>query len=191
MRDVRITIEKIGVAGKDRVATEATYKAIYVENAHSDVVYCITLCGAYERKYYFVAELSLIYKERVLLDGDMLIICLRSDIVIIDLPTDKLRKAINVTSDLDMYGIYKFKEGYFVHGEMTNRYFDGGFDLLWEESGRDIFFCPDRENSIEIHEDHIDVWDFLGNKYTYDELGDIDSYERKYLANMLKKGEAK
>ena len=173
MRDVNITIEKVGDVGKDKPATDAAEKAIYVENDNSKAVYCITLCGAYSRKYYFVTELSVINTERVLLDGVVLIVCLWSDIVIIDLPTDNKRKVINVTSDLDMFGIYKFKSGYFVHGEMTNRYFDSEFNMLWDAGGRDIFYCPERENSIEIHEDHIDVWDFLGYKYSYNEFGEI------------------
>ena len=183
MQNAEITIEDLGTVAGNSAATVAVQKAIYVENEHSESVYCITLRGTCERKYYFVTELSVLHEDRVLLDGDLLIVCLLSDIILIDLQADKVRKVVNVTSDPDMCAIYKFKGGYFVHGEMTNRYFDSDFNLLWGASGRDIFFCPDRKNSLEIYDDHIDVWDFLGNKYTYDELGEINSFWR----NKLKK----
>ncbi len=181
MQDVKITIEDLGTVAKDSTATEAAQKAIYAENERSESAYCITLRGAYERKYYFVTELTEITAERTLLDGDLLIVCLWSDIVVIDMSADKICNVINVTPYLDMFAIYKFKGGYFVHGETENRFFDSDFNLRWEKSGRNIFYCPDREKSVEIFEDHIDVWDFLGYKYSYDEWGDINSYIRTTL----------
>ena len=181
MQDAKMTIENIGEVGKDKAAIDAARKAIYVENERGVSAYCVTLYGTYERKYYFVTEFSALNTERVLLDGDALIVCLWSDIVIIDLPTDKIRKVITVTPDLDMFGVYKFKDGYFVHGEMDNRYFDGEFNLVWDAGGRDIFYCPDRETSVEIHVDHIDVWDFFGYKYTYDEYGETDAFFRTII----------
>lgn len=180
MQNFTITVEEIGVTDAVPAAAEVAKKAIYVESEFADLVTCLTIGGAYKRKYYFVTTLTLRDLDRYLLEGDKLIVCLWSEILIFDLPNDKIKK-IAVTEGLELYAIYKFKDGYFIHGELFNSYFDRDFDFKWEADGRDIFFCPTREKSLEIYADHIDVWDFLGYKYTYDEFGELDSFERRYL----------
>lgn len=181
MLNEKITIERLGDVGKDRAATEAAERAIYVEKGYDETAYCITVRGEYDGTFYFVTGLSGINEERVLADGDKLIVCLSSDIVVLDLQTGKILKTIAVTQYVDMFAIYKFKDGYFVHGQMVNRYFDNKFALQWEYGGKDIFYCPNRESSLEICDDHIDVWDFEGNKYTYDEYGETNTFLRSFF----------
>ena len=148
--------------------------AIYVDNKDYALRESrITVSGKYNREYKVVAFCVPLCAERVIVDGDYLIICLWSNVLVIDLKADKLIKNIHFDG-YEIFRIFKFKDGYFIHGECYNRYLNKDFDLVWENSAADIFANPDVKEALEIFEDYVTVYDWDGIKHFYNEKGEFN-----------------
>ena len=147
--------------------------AIYVDDAdHALVESIVKVSGKYNREYKIVAFCVWLNDERVIVEDDLLIICLWSHVLVIDLKADKLVRNIHFDG-YEMFHIFKFKSGYFIHGEGENRFLNKNFDLVWENSCADIFVNPYVEKVLEIFDDYVTVLDWDGYKHFYNETGEI------------------
>lgn len=145
---------------------------IFAENSNKlTSVSQIVLSGKYNRTYnvltyFFVPELC-----RVLVDGDLLIFCTFSELVVVDLNQDKVIKSV----DFDCYQLFeiaKFKSGYIIHGEGEIRFLNRAFDVVWEGHCADIFANIIAEKDFEVFEDYVVAIDWNGYKHYYNESGE-------------------
>ena len=148
--------------------------AIFVDKADYGLKESLVkVSGKYNREYKVVAFCVPLDDDRVIVEGDMLILCLWSNLLVIDLKADELIKNIHFDG-YEMFRIFKFKEGYFIHGEGENRYLNKDFDLVWQNSAVDIFVNPDVKEALEIFEDYVTVYDWTGYKHFYNEKGEFN-----------------
>ncbi len=179
MDRIKIDIKISDTLSDPPLDEETLNNALFVE----DAPYClrvseITLRGKYDRKYKIVAFCVGLNADRVLIDKDLLIICLWSDLLIIDLNIDKLIKIIHFDC-WEMFGIYKFKTGYFIHGEDTTRYLNGDFEQVWEGGCVDIFVNFKADRVVNIFDDCWTIIDWYGYKHYYNEKGE---YKTEYCS---------
>ncbi|MDE6201622.1 MAG: hypothetical protein K2M47_07115 [Clostridiales bacterium] len=140
----------------------------------------IVLSGKYNKTYHVLAYFVTLNDETVLIDGDRLFICTYSEIAIIDLSLDKVVKVINCDA-FQLFGIYKFKSGYFVHGEMYNMFFNKSLDCVWKCGAVDIFVNPKVKSELEVHDNYITVYDWTGCCHYYNETGEFGiEYHSEY-----------
>lgn len=166
------------------VADEATFDeamrtAVYVESDDElRSIAHIAVHGKYERAYTLILALSALGKANAIIDDERLIICTWYDLIVIDLAADSLQTVIRISDFGTMFAIYKFSDGFFIHGELENFFLDRDFNVLWSASAADIFVNPDPTRNIKIFDDHITVWDFLDNKHYYNLFGE---YKTEYI----------
>ncbi|MDE7406630.1 MAG: hypothetical protein K2M89_07155 [Clostridiales bacterium] len=140
----------------------------------------IVLSGKYNKTYSVLSYFITLRDETVLVDGDRLFICLFSEIAVVDLVEDKIVNVIKYEC-WQLFGIYKFKNGYFVRGEGSNMFLNRNLDCVWEIGCIDIFANPKAENEFEIHDDYIAVYDWYGSRHFYNETGEFKTeYHPEY-----------
>ena len=180
-----------GLRSKDDLCTcidkQTRDQAIFTENCSElYIVSQIVLRGKYNCEYKVVSHSIKLNAERVLVDGDFLLICLFSELAIINLAQNRMQKIICFDC-YELFGIYKFQLGYFLHGEGENRFINESFELVWEESAVDIFVNYKAEKDIEISDDLIAVYDWAGFQHFYDEHGEFCRiYNSRYNCNEEK-----
>ena len=173
MEQTKIELNVIQGDFKTEVDAQTIASAIYVEESRQlHTVSKITLSGKYSRVYTIVDFFFGATKDKVLIDDDLLIVCLFSTLVIIDLKEDKLKQVIDFNC-WQLFKLFKFKSGYFIHGEGENRFLDKDFNVVWKESCCDIFFNSKVEKDLEIFDDYIVAWDWYGHKHYYNESGEF------------------
>lgn len=181
------TSVKINIIKRDlktQVKPSEFDNVIFVENSNElYTVSQIVLSGKYNKTYCVLAYFVTLHDETVLVDSDRLFICLYNKIAIIDLMTDRVLNVINY-DDYQLFGIYKFKNGYFVRGEDLNMFLDKSLNCVWKFSAVDIFVNPRVEKEIEVHDDYIAVYDWRGFRHFYNEMGKLKiEYHPEYDLN--------
>lgn len=173
MEEIKIELKSSDDLLETPLDEQTLENAIFVEGANYALrISTITVSGKYSREYKIVAFCVGLNENRVLVDGDLLIICLWSDILVIDLQSDRLLHDIDLDC-WELFGVYKFKSGYFIHGEGENRFLDKEFNVVWEESCCDIFVNSKVEKDFEIFDDYVIAYDWFGGKHYYDEHGEF------------------
>lgn len=173
MKETTITISILKRDLRTQVISSDFDNVIFSETgAELHTVSQIDLSGEYNKTYRVLADFVGLNDETVLIDGSRLFICLFDEIAVVDLTTDKVESIINY-ENYQLFGIYKFKSGYFVRGEGSNMFLDNDLACVWELGSVDIFANPIVENQFEIHDDYIAVYDWCGYRHFYDEAGMI------------------
>lgn len=136
----------------------------------------IKLSGEYVKEYTFLTFAKEISPNRVLVDKNLLVVCLCADIVVIDLNRDEIivDKYIN---SYTLYEIYKLKSGYFIWGEGESIFLNDKFEIVWRETCGDIFanliLMNLNKKICEVFDDYITVFDWFGIKHFYNENGEF------------------
>ena len=155
--------------------------AIYVEDEQNAIVSEVTVSGKFNRKYTVIGYLVELNQDRVLIDDNLLIVCLWSNLAIIDMKQNKLLKSMTLCDMGELFGVYKFKSGYFIYGELENFFINEHFEVVWEMGCIDIFVNPKAEKELEIFDDYISVYDWYGYKHFYNESGEFkEEYYPEY-----------
>ena len=150
-----------------------TESAFFVEEvSYALRVSKISLSGKYNREYTIVAFTIGLDDKRVLLDGDLLIVCLWSNILIIDLKSNELVRNVELDS-CELFEICKFKSGYLIHGEDAIRFMNADFEIAWDEWACDIYANKLVEKEFEVFADYATAYDWYGNKHYFDENGEF------------------
>lgn len=173
MEQLKIDLKSSNTFLETPLDAQTLKNAICVDDSNDSLVESnITISGKYNRKYKILAFCVWLNHDRVLIDGDLLIICLWANLLIIDLKEDKLIH--NIDFDCwELFRIFKFKDGYFIYGEGENRFLNKNFELVWEKGCIDIFINPKVENELEIFDDYVTCFDWCGYKHYYDENGEF------------------
>ena len=120
------------------------------------------------------------------MDNDWLLICLFKEIAVVNLKENRVYRVVDFEC-YELFGIYKFKTGYFVHEELDNRFLDKDFNIIWEWGCGDIFFNSKVEKDFEIFEEYIVAWDWDGYKHYYNESGEFktEHYPEYRMSDQL------
>ncbi|MCH5163962.1 MAG: hypothetical protein J1F36_02980 [Clostridiales bacterium] len=173
MEETKIDIKILKSVFQLPIDAQTIENAIFVEDTKELLVASqIELSGKYNRTYTVVSHFIELDPNRVLIDNDLLIIILFSELAIIDLQQDKLLRVIDFNC-WELFRIFKFKSGYFLYGEGENRFLNKNFDVVWEKGCIDIFVNPDVKEDLEIFDNYVTVFDWYGYKHYYDETGEF------------------
>lgn len=158
----------------DSRADEKTIEnAVFVED--SEYLYTVTeltLRGKYNRVYTVVTDFLEIEENEVVVNDNLLVMCVFNVLVIIDVLQNKVIKTIKFDDTL-LYGIYNFKSGYFVHGETINYLLTENFDTAWQCGCDEIFFNSKARKDLVVFDDYVVAFDSLGYKHYYNENGEF------------------
>ena len=72
------------------------------------------------------------------------------------------------------FEIFKYKLDYIVHGEVEISRLSADGDLIWQQSGADIFVTPkSNEDDFVVTDDYILATDWDNRKYRFDFDGNV------------------
>lgn len=91
-----------------------------------------------------------------------------SDIFQLNVATGEIIGKHEIDSYGPLFGLYRLKDGYVLHGELDIIGLDKDFHQQWLFSGYDIFATRDGKTPFEIKSDRICLYDFLDNYYEID-----------------------
>lgn len=94
---------------------------------------------------------------------------------------DLNRRSVVAVYDADLYGcafgLYRAKDGYFIHGELEIAKYDYVFNKKWSFSGRDIFVSSSNKQAFRLLDDRVCLYDFEDNYYEVDYNGKQLAYQ--------------
>lgn len=175
MCKTNIAIEILKDDLNTQVASVDLQNAIFIENGEE--LCCLSkiiISGDYCREYTVASHVLKLDNNRILLDGKLLLVVLWSELAIIDIEQNKLLDVLNFNS-WELFGVYKFKSGYFLHGEDSTRFLNGNFNLLWESGCVNIFVNYKTNCEVQIFDGYFTILDWYGYNHFYDENGELTS----------------
>ncbi|MFA9214531.1 MAG: hypothetical protein ACEQSR_11900 [Candidatus Methylacidiphilales bacterium] len=113
-----------------------------------------------------------IHDTCTIIENDRLLICCSDTIFCLSIPDLTLywRTQADRATCLE---IYKYQDSYIIHGEFEISRLDMNGNVLWQQSGADIFTTLDGKHSFEINDDYILATDWGNRKYKIDFNGMI------------------
>lgn len=173
MQETKIEIKIIKQDIDIPVAPKTVDNVIFVENNKN--LYSISqiiLSGRFNRTFNVITGFFVLHERTTLIDGDLLIFCTFSELVVVDLTQNKVIKSIDFDSS-QIFEIVKFKSGYILYGEEEMRFINRNFDIVWECGCADIFVNSRAEKEFEVFDDYVTVIDWDGYKHYYNEDGEF------------------
>lgn len=157
---------------EDKVDFNCMKNVINIDDSYQTYFFAeIELTGKYCRKYIFLSNFSNITERSICIDGDLMVVAICCSVVFYDLKEDKVIKIVDI--DTWAEDCVKLEKGYFIHGELTNLFFNTNFEIVWEASCADIFENTKVPDVMEIGKDYIAIFDWLGVKWFYNENGEF------------------
>jgi hypothetical protein len=109
-----------------------------------------------------------IHNNSAVVKEDNLYVACADKIFSVSLPDLKLRWAIQA-DQATCFGIYKADNGLFTHGELSVTRLGTDGQIIWQTGLRDIIVTVDSDkDSFIMHDDYIELEDFLRNNYKLD-----------------------
>ncbi|RKS02889.1 hypothetical protein [Flavobacterium sp. 102] len=111
-----------------------------------------------------------IYDNSVIIESNRILICCSHSIFCLSIPELNLlwqTKADSTTC----FGIYKYKDSYIIHGELQISRLNQNGEIIWQQSGEDIFITLDGKDNFEITDEFILAKDWENRKYKFDYNG--------------------
>ncbi|MBQ8522630.1 MAG: hypothetical protein IJ458_03070 [Clostridia bacterium] len=172
MKSYNVNEDSFNILKYDNVIeVDPPYQMIFVTE--------IELWGEYNKRFNIIADFANMGNRSIIVDDDLLIIGATSKLVVYDLKVDKIIKNIQLDTWAD--DVIKLLNGYFVHGELTNFFFDKDFNLVWERGCADIFENSKVKDVVEIGKNYVAVYDWYGCKHYYNEEGEFKcTYHEEY-----------
>ncbi|MBS1532077.1 MAG: hypothetical protein JSU01_17380 [Bacteroidetes bacterium] len=109
-----------------------------------------------------------VHKTSFIVNQNKIIICCGDSLFCLTLPELSLlwrTKADTATC----FEIFAHKDNYIVHGELEISRLDQNGQILWQQSGADIFVAQDSsEDNFRLTDNYIIATDWEGRKYKWD-----------------------
>lgn len=70
--------------------------------------------------------------------------------------------------DATCFEIFKYEDSYIVHGELAITRLNRNGEILWQQSGRDIFTTPNGKDDFTLKDNYVYATDWEGNRYVLD-----------------------
>jgi len=111
-----------------------------------------------------------IHKTSTIIEDDRLLICCSDTIFCLSLPDLALLWRTQA-DEATCFEIYKYQDGYIIHGELEISRLDRDGKILWQQGGADIFTTITGEQDFELCEHFIMAKDFENRLYKFDYEG--------------------
>lgn len=115
-----------------------------------------------------------VHSNTALLNKDQLITCC-SDSVFCLSATNLILNWKTKADWATCFAVHLVNQKYLIHGEMYISMLDEKGNILWQQSGADIFVNLNSHNNLVITENRIKVIDFQENEYKFDFEGNTIS----------------
>jgi hypothetical protein len=115
---------------------------------------------------------TVLHNTSTLLEEDKVLVCCSDTIFCLSIPTLTLlwkTKADQATC----FEIFNYKDKYIVHGELEISMLDKDGNIIWQQSGADIFTTIGGKNDFALENNYIVATDWQNNKYKFDYDGHI------------------
>lgn len=113
-----------------------------------------------------------IHENSQIMEDDRILVCCSDSIFCLSIP--ELDLVWKTQADqATCFEIFKCKESYIVHGELEISRLDSDGQLMWQNSGADIFTTLDGTNDFEITEQYIRATDWENRTYKFDFDGNL------------------
>jgi len=113
-----------------------------------------------------------IHTTSQIIEEDRIIICCSDTIFCISIP-DLALKWKTQADQATCFQIFKKDSNFFIHGEMEISRIDSNGQLIWQQTGNDIFTTEKATDNFEITETHIRVTDWENRTYKFDFDGKV------------------
>lgn len=137
--------EKIFIVGNE--TDYSTKYGIRIKNSEDEIIRdCLLVCGK--------GAGTSVCKETCVIDGETAFICISNVVVSLSL----IGLQLNWYKEVDFataFGIYKMNEDFIIHGEMSITRINKNGEIIWQQSGSDIFVLPMPRDS-PVDNFHID-----------------------------------
>jgi len=119
-----------------------------------------------------------------ILKTDKLIICCSDLVFCLSIPDLKLLWQTKA-DDATCFEIFKYKEDYIIHGELKITRIDYNGNIVWQQSGADIFTTLDGIDTFKLTEEFIIVKDWENRIYHFDydgqNLTDMKQFSKWFI----------
>jgi hypothetical protein len=110
-----------------------------------------------------------IFENSILINDDEIVICCGNTVFKLSIPDLNLEWRI-IADTCSCFAIYPLNQDYIIHGELEITRLDSRGNILWQNSGRDIWVTPESDEAFMIYNDHILAtdWDYYRYKFDFD-----------------------
>jgi hypothetical protein len=118
-----------------------------------------------------------VYEHTALIDGAQIVTCCCDTVFCLSITG--LELLWKTKADLaTCFAIYPYKQDYIVHGEVEISRIDRTGNIVWQNSGADIFVTLNGDSNLVLLEDTMVATDFEYSKYVFDYDGNTVSYTK-------------
>lgn len=110
---------------------------------------------------------SALHETSQIIEDNRIVICCSDTIFCLEIPSLALKWKTQV-DQATSFEVYKIDSGYIVHGELQITRIDGYGEIVWQQSGADIFVTPNDTEDFLIDESIITATDWSGEVYKWD-----------------------
>ena len=153
------------------VDNSITYDSVYGDDEHCSSKHGILI---YEEErvrrtalVWAGAGSTAVHEHSAVISDAALFLCCSNKVFSLSLPELELRWA-NKADLACCFGVYDYGGDLIVHGELDVSRIDLDGNEKWSISFADITVTPDGRRSFQMTSDHIEVIDWLGNRYKVD-----------------------
>lgn len=172
MKEIEVKVLRNYSIDEDCIDLNAMTDVIKIDDFYQTYFVAeIELTGKYCRKYSFLSNFSNLKERAICIDGNLMIVAICCSVLFYDLEEDKVIKIVD--ADTWVEDCVKLGSGYFVHGELTNFFFDKNFEIVWTDCCADIFESMKMDDVMEIGTDFVAVFDWYGVKHFYNDKGEF------------------
>jgi hypothetical protein len=111
-------------------------------------------------------------ENSVIIERERLLVCCSDTIFCLSIPNLTLLWKTQA-DQATCIEIFKFQDSYIIHGEFEISRLDKNGNILWQQSGADIFTTLEGKDDFEITENYILATDWENRKYKFDFDGNI------------------
>jgi len=109
-----------------------------------------------------------VHPTGMIVEPERLVICCSDSVFSLALPTLALQWKTK-TDDATCFEIFKYRSDYIVHGELAVSRLSADGDLIWQQSGADIFTTLNsNEGDFVVTDSYILATDWDNRKYKFD-----------------------
>ncbi|MEQ9165199.1 MAG: hypothetical protein RLO12_03015 [Fulvivirga sp.] len=113
-----------------------------------------------------------IHSNCAIIQEEEILICCGDHVFCLSLPTLELKWKVKVDM-ATAFQIQLIKGGYIVHGELEISRIDLSGNIIWQQSGTDIFVHPEGAHNFKLLNERVEVTDWNNRKYCFDLVGNL------------------
>lgn len=113
-----------------------------------------------------------IHEHSQIIEKDRIVVCCSDTVFCLSIPELKLIWRTQV-DQATCFGVFKYNDTYIVHGELEISRIGRNGEVLWQQSGADIFVTQSSTNGFEITKEYIKATDWENRVYKFDFDGNV------------------